>query len=219
VFRTSAGIFFSDVIDPRMCAVDTRMVAFTPKGQATPRARTATGTACEIASFDAESAAKASCEKDQKCAGYYVAEGPSSEKKYVTATADPASCRVDWRPFNNTSTACTRLLGPNYSNGDFYSDECRSVSAPKPGCPFGFSNANGKCTPPCKGSTNSSDNWCTYSTDSHTTPCIAGFEVHRGEWNWGKAKYDPDLCVPTRRAIETSKLLEPLVRPYGASAF
>jgi hypothetical protein len=214
VFRTNAGLFFSDVIDPRMCAVDTRVVSFVPKGaasQAAPSAPKAKkGTACEIASFDYEVPAKAACDRDPKCAGYYIAEGPapSTNKKYVTATADPASCRVDWRPYNNKSASCTRLLGPNYGDGAFYSDTCAAVDSAKakPGCPFGWTNTNGKCTPPCKGSTNSSDNWCTYSKDSHTTPCLAGFEVHRS----------PDMCVPTRRAIDTSKLLVTLVDPYGS---
>lgn len=246
VFRTDAGTFLSEAVDPRNCTEEAGQAAVTFKKKnvypaATNRPPvflqediTTKATACEMSVYATEAQAARSCSTDETCAGYYYNKttGP-----FTTASAEPRKCRVDWRPIKTPRSSCTRFFGPDFKDGARVTNTCiytASDTSEGASCPLRWTRrcTNGicKCEPPC--AKNVSDGVCQWDGSN---ACLPGFEYYTDSYwdSWrsgemGQTRTDRlkslgieqsstgfpneiNVCLGTKRAIDASKLLVPLV--------
>jgi hypothetical protein len=161
--------------------------------------------ACEIERHPNINDAKAQCKSDAKCTGFYAPAPNSNETEFFTASADPGRCRVDWRPVENKRSSCARFLGDNYTDGRLITNRCSRSSVTKDlPCPFGWSGSSGQCSIPCSNALQSNGQ-CEWDS---ANACKAGLEVN------ASVNSMTSECIPTKRAIDSSKLLVGLVPPY-----
>jgi hypothetical protein len=218
VFRTNYGTFLSEAVDPRVCAVPARQESNTNKGyeyykkhtlsygtEFIPETTGHASAACEIERHPNINDAKAQCKSDAKCTGFYAPAPNSNETEFFTASADPGRCRVDWRPVENKRSSCARFLGDNYTDGRLITNRCSRSSVTKDlPCPFGWSGSSGQCSIPCSNALQSNGQ-CEWDS---ANACKAGLEVN------ASVNSMTSECIPTKRAIDSSKLLVGLVPPY-----
>ena len=198
VFRTRAGTFLSEAVDPRMCPKVQTTVRYKKKHTGNlyvlQDSQTSKGTACETDVFGtADQAERACAAAGAACAGYYYTDG-----QFTTTSSDPGQCRVDWQPIPSSRDSCTRFFGASYTDGARSTDACKAApSTSDVACPLGWSRACTVCAcdPPCARPI--SGGVCRVDANN---ACRAGLEVRS------------DRCEPTKRAIDSSRLLRPLVR-------
>ena len=254
VFRTDAGTFLSEAVDPRNCTGEAGQAGQAAEPAVTFKKKhvypattnrppvflqedgTTKATACEMGVYATEAQAARACSTDETCAGYYY---NSTTGPFTTASAEPRKCRVDWRPIKTPRSSCARFFGPDFKDGARVTDPCigtASDTSEGASCPLGWkrrcNNGICKCEPPCLNHV--SAGVCQWDGSS---ACLPGFEYYTDSWNdsWlsgemGQTRNDrlkslgiepnatgggfPDainVCLGTKRAIDASKLLVPLV--------
>jgi hypothetical protein len=259
VFRTDAGTFLSEAVDPRNCAgqagqagqaAEAAAVKFKkkhvyPAETDRPPAfihedKTTKTTACEMTVYPTEAQAIRACSKDETCAGYYY---DSTTGPFTTASAEPRTCRVDWRPIKTPRQSCTRFFGPDFKDGARVTNPCvytASDTSEGASCPLGgwqrrCSSGICKCEPPCANSVDAGV--CQWDG---SRACLPGFEYYTDSywdsWRGGESgdtrtqrlkslgiekksntgyPNEINVCLGTKRAIDASKLLVPLVPSHA----